>query len=46
MGYKILLFDVDNTLLDFDANEEESFRFMMEEMGETWTEEVLSLIHI
>ena len=40
MGYKILLFDVDNTLLDFDANEEESFRFMMEEMGETWTEEV------
>ena len=40
MGYKILLFDVDNTLLDFDANEDESFRSMMEDMGETWTEEI------
>ncbi len=40
MGYRILLFDVDNTLLDFDANEEESFRSMMAEMGENWTEEI------
>lgn len=40
MGYRILLFDVDNTLLDFDANEEESFRSMMTEMGETWTQEI------
>ena len=40
MGYRILLFDVDNTLLDFDANEAESFRSMMEEMGELWTEEI------
>lgn len=40
MKYRTLLFDVDNTLLDFDANEEESFRSMMEDMGETWTEEI------
>ncbi len=40
MKYRILLFDVDNTLLDFDANEEESFRSLLEEMGETWTEEL------
>lgn len=40
MKYRILLFDVDNTLLDFDANEEESFRLMMEDMGETWTKEI------
>lgn len=40
MQYRILLFDVDNTLLDFDANEAESFRSMMEEMGEHWTEEI------
>lgn len=40
MGYRILLFDADNTLLDFDANEEESFRSMIEELGETWTEEI------
>lgn len=40
MGYDTLLFDVDNTLLDFDANEEESFRCMLLEKGETWTEEM------
>lgn len=40
MGYRILLFDVDNTLLDFDANEAESFRSMLEEVGESWTEEI------
>lgn len=40
MGYRILLFDVDNTLLDFDANEAESFRSMMKELQEPWTEEI------
>lgn len=40
MKYRILLFDVDNTLLDFDANEEESFKAMMEELGEDWSEEI------
>ena len=29
MKYTTLLFDVDNTLLDFDANEEESFRSIL-----------------
>ncbi len=37
MRYRFLLFDVDNTLLDFDANEAESFRSMIEQVGETWT---------
>lgn len=40
MGYRILLFDADDTLLDFDANETESFRSVMKEMGELWTEEI------
>ena len=40
MRYKVLLFDVDNTLLDFDANEEESFKSMMNEMGEVWSEAI------
>lgn len=40
MKYRTLLFDVDNTLLDFDANEEESFRLMLEDMGETETGEL------
>lgn len=29
MKYDTLLFDVDNTLLDFDANEKESFKSMI-----------------
>ena len=40
MRYRFLLFDVDNTLLDFDANEAESFRSMMQEVGEVWTQEI------
>lgn len=40
MRYKILLFDVDNTLLDFDANEEEAFKAVMKEMDQTWSEEL------
>lgn len=43
MGYRMLLFDVDNTLLDFDANERESFRSLMKEMGESWTEEIYGI---
>ncbi len=43
--YRILLFDVDNTLLDFDANEAESFRCMVRDMGETWTEELYQVYH-
>jgi len=40
MKYKTLLFDVDNTILDFDANEAESFHSMILELGETYTEEL------
>lgn len=43
--YRILLFDVDNTLLDFDANEAESFRLMVRDMGEIWTEELYRTYH-
>lgn len=38
--YTTLLFDVDNTLLDFDANEKESFHSMILELGETYTDEL------
>ena len=40
MKYDILLFDVDNTLLDFDANEKESFKSMILEKGEEYSEEL------
>lgn len=40
MKYRILLFDVDNTLLDFDANEEEAFKAVMKEMDQVWSEEL------
>lgn len=40
MKYTTLLFDADNTLLDFDANEAFSFRAMLDELGETYTEEL------
>lgn len=41
MKYEILLFDIDNTLLDFDCNEFESFKNTMLDKGIE-----LSLIHI
>lgn len=40
MRYDTLLFDVDNTLLDFDANESESFRAMIRDVGETYSDEL------
>lgn len=40
MRYHTLLFDVDNTLLDFDANERESFRNVMRDRGVEYTEEL------
>lgn len=40
MIYDTLLFDVDNTLLDFDANEAEAFQAMLRHMGEPYTEEL------
>lgn len=43
MSYDTLLFDVDNTLLDFEANEAESFRNLMQEKGETFSEEMFEV---
>ncbi|WP_271814098.1 YjjG family noncanonical pyrimidine nucleotidase [Clostridium beijerinckii] len=40
MKYNTLLFDVDNTLLDFDANEEESFKSLIRDKGEIYSEEL------
>ncbi|WP_294152784.1 YjjG family noncanonical pyrimidine nucleotidase [uncultured Clostridium sp.] len=40
MKYEMLLFDVDNTLLDFDANEAESFKNMIEDKGQVYSEEL------
>ncbi len=43
MSYDTLLFDVDNTLLDFEANEAEAFQSMMREKGETFSEEMFAV---
>ena len=40
MKYDTLLFDVDNTRLEFDANEKESFKTMILEKGEEYSEEL------
>lgn len=40
MKYNILLFDLDNTLLDFDANEKESLEKLFKEKGFTLTEDI------
>ena len=42
MKYEILLFDVDNTLLDFDANEAESFKSTMGDKGIDYTEDLFA----
>ena len=40
MKYEILLFDIDNTLLDFDCNEFESFKNTMLDKGIEYTLEL------
>lgn len=45
MKYRTLLFDVDNTLLDFDANEQESFRHMLQDLGEKYQDELYEVYH-
>ncbi|WOO36778.1 YjjG family noncanonical pyrimidine nucleotidase [Anaerocolumna sp. AGMB13020] len=40
MNYKILLFDLDDTLLDFAANEQYALKHLFEESGITFTKEV------
>ena len=43
--YSFLLFDADNTLLDFDENERVSLLDTFEHFGLPCTEEVLKLYH-
>ena len=43
MRYKTLLFDLDDTLLDFGANEIDSLRKLFEQHGYTFTEELFSV---
>lgn len=43
MKYKILLFDLDDTLLDFTANEADSLKKLFQQHGYTLTDEVFHL---
>ncbi len=45
MHYRDLLFDVDNTLLDFDANEADSFRHMLNDLEENYSDELYAAYH-
>ncbi len=45
MKYKILLFDLDDTLLDFSANEADSLDKLFTVHGITLTDEILKLYH-
>jgi 2-haloacid dehalogenase len=43
MSYKILLFDLDDTLLDFSANEADSLNKLFQEHGYTLSDEILQV---
>jgi 2-haloacid dehalogenase len=43
MSYKILLFDVDDTLLDFGANETDSLTKLFQQHGYTFTDELFQV---
>jgi 2-haloacid dehalogenase len=45
MRYKFLLFDLDDTLLDFKANEADSLKKLFEGYGYSFSEEILRLYH-
>lgn len=45
MGYKILLFDLDDTLLDFGANEADSLDKLFRHYGYTFSEELSRVYH-
>ena len=43
MGYKILLFDLDDTLLDFKANETDSLNKLFQQHGYAFTDELFKI---
>lgn len=43
MGYKILLFDLDDTLLDFGANEADSLNKLFQKNGYTFSDELFEV---
>ncbi|NBD24748.1 YjjG family noncanonical pyrimidine nucleotidase [Paenibacillus glycinis] len=45
MGYKLLLFDLDDTLLDFGANETESLNRLFGQYGHAVSDELLQAYH-
>ena len=45
MGYRHLLFDADNTLLDFDACEAAALERLFQEMGLPWSRESAAVYH-
>lgn len=45
MSYQILLFDLDDTLLDFEANETDSLNKLFQQHGYTFSEELFRIYH-
>ena len=45
MRYSYLLFDADNTLLDFDAGERQAFQYVLCRQGYSFTQEYYELYH-
>lgn len=43
MRYDILLFDIDNTILDFDKSEEQALRFAFRDMGWEFSQQILEI---
>ena len=43
MSYKILLFDLDDTLLDFEANETDSLNKLFQQHGYTFSDELFQV---
>ena len=39
--YQIILMDLDNTILDFNTAEKDSFKKVLEEMGLSYTDDLL-----
>ncbi len=43
MKYEILLFDIDNTILDFDKSEEQALRLAFRDMGWKFSQQILEI---